>query len=270
MPELPEVETSRRGISPHISGKRLQKLIIRQAKLRWPVPDNLPALIEGKTLQNIQRRGKYLLLDFETGFVIIHLGMSGSLRMTETTAVATKHDHLDWVFADDVVLRYNDPRKFGTVLWSSDALNHPLLAKLGPEPLSHDLTADWLFNKAGKRRIPVKTLIMDSHIVVGVGNIYANESLFLAGIHPSKPAGEVDYNAFARLVICIQNVLDKSITQGGTTLRDYVNPQGKPGYFHQTLNVYSRRGEPCPICSTPIEHIRIAQRATYFCPECQS
>ena len=270
MPELPEVETSRLGISPHIVGKTLVSLIVRQAKLRWPVPEDLDRLITGLSLKAISRRGKYLLLDFGTGYLIIHLGMSGSLRITSQDNTANKHDHIDWIFADGTVLRYNDPRKFGAVLWTTQPEQHLLLSKLGPEPLSESLNATYLFKMASKRRIPIKAFIMDSHVVVGVGNIYASESLFWAGIHPTRSAGDISLADFEKLVTSIQKVLSQAIEQGGTTLRDYVNPQGKPGYFQQTLQVYGRRNASCRQCSTPIEHITIGQRASYFCPRCQS
>ena len=269
MPELPEVETSRRGISPHIVGKTLQSLIVRQSRLRWPVPENLHQLISGQSLTAISRRGKYLLLDFGLGYLIIHLGMSGSLRICSQEIPPNKHDHIDWIFADGTVLRYNDPRKFGAVLWTLQPENHALLSKLGPEPLSENLNAHHLFSAASQRRIPIKAFIMDSHIVVGVGNIYASESLFWAGIHPERSAGKITDEEFQKLVKSIQKVLSSAIEQGGTTLRDYVNPEGKPGYFQQTLQVYGRRGEPCRECSTPIEHVKIGQRASYFCPRCQ-
>lgn len=270
MPELPEVETSRRGISPHIVGKSLESLIVRQAKLRWPVPADLNRLLTGQSLGAISRRGKYLLLDFGKGYLIIHLGMSGSLRITSQDNTANKHDHIDWVFTDGTVLRYNDPRKFGAVLWTTQPEQHMLLSKLGPEPLSDNLNATYLFKAASQRRIPIKSFIMDSHIVVGVGNIYASESLFWAGIHPTRSVGEVSLSSFEKLVASIQKVLSSAIEQGGTTLRDYVNPEGKPGYFQQTLQVYGRRNEACRHCATPIEHIKIGQRASYFCPRCQS
>ena len=270
MPELPEVETSRRGISPHIIGKQVEQVVVRQARLRWPVPDNLATELLGQTLLTVQRRGKYLLLEFAHGYVLIHLGMSGSLRITSLSEPPGKHDHIDWLLSDGTVLRYNDPRKFGAVLWTTTPLQHPLLIALGPEPLSAAFTGDYLYQKSRQRRIPVKSFIMDSHIVVGVGNIYANESLFKAGIHPLREAGSLSHANYACLANSIVEVLDSAITQGGTTLRDYVNPQGKPGYFQQTLNVYGRRGEPCRICSTLIEPLKIAQRASYFCPRCQS
>lgn len=270
MPELPEVETSRRGISPHIVGKTLEALIVRQAKLRWPVPQDLEQQIIGLRLNATSRRGKYLLLDFGAGTLIIHLGMSGSLRISSQNNSPQKHDHIDWVFSDGTVLRYNDPRKFGAVLWTTQPEHHPLLSTLGPEPLSENLNAVYLFKMASQRRIPIKSFIMDSHVVVGVGNIYASESLYWAGIHPTRSAGEVNLAEFEKLVTSIQKVLSHAIEQGGTTLRDYVNPDGKPGYFQQTLQVYGRRDEACRHCSTSIQHLKIGQRASYFCPRCQN
>jgi len=269
MPELPEVETSRRGISPHIVGKVFKNVIVRQPKLRWPVPDNLPALLIGQTLQNVERRGKYLLLNCANGSLLLHLGMSGNLRITNPKVAVGKHDHLDLVFADETVLRLNDPRKFGAALWTEQPSHHPLLAVLGPEPLSADFSAEYLQQRAGSRRLPIKSLIMDSHIVVGVGNIYASESLFLAGLHPERPAGEIDLISYQRLVTAIKTVLQKAIEQGGTTLRDFTNAEGKPGYFKQALRVYGRRDQACIDCGEPIQHLKIGQRASYFCPVCQ-
>ena len=270
MPELPEVETSRRGISPHIVGKRLKGLIIRQTRLRWPIPENLATLLTEQTLTGIQRRGKYLLLAFGQGHVLLHLGMSGSLRIASLADAPGKHDHIDWLFADGTVLRYNDPRKFGAVLWTTCPEQHPLLVDLGPEPLTAAFNGDHLFQRSRKQRIPIKSFIMDNHIVVGVGNIYANESLFKTGLHPNREAASIDASTYTQLADNIRQVLDSAITQGGTTLRDYVNPQGKPGYFQQTLNVYGRRGQPCRCCGALIEQIKIGQRASYFCPHCQS
>lgn len=269
MPELPEVETSRRGISPHIVGKSLTRLLVRQAKLRWPVPDNLEQRLAGKILLDVSRRGKYLLLNFDDDYLLVHLGMSGSLRITSPAELPGKHDHVDWVFNDDTVLRFNDPRKFGAVLSTTKPAEHPLLAVLGPEPLSADFSATYLQQRSQNRRVPIKSLIMDSHIVVGVGNIYASESLFGAGIHPLRSAGDITLTECQRLVDSIQSVLSKSIQQGGTTLRDFTNAEGKPGYFQQTLQVYGRRNQPCRLCATPIEHLKIGQRASYFCPVCQ-
>jgi formamidopyrimidine-DNA glycosylase len=269
MPELPEVETSRRGISPHIVGKVFKNVIVRQPKLRWPVPDNLADLLIGQNLKSVERRGKYLLLNCANGSLLLHLGMSGNLRITNPEVAIGKHDHLDLVFADDTVLRLNDPRKFGAALWAEQPNQHPLLAVLGPEPLSADFSGEYLQQRAGSRRLPIKSLIMDSHIVVGVGNIYASESLFLAGLHPERPAGEIDLIGYQRLATAIKTVLQKAIEQGGTTLRDFTNAEGKPGYFQQALRVYGRRDQACIDCGEPIQHLKIGQRASYFCPVCQ-
>ncbi len=270
MPELPEVETSRRGISPHIVGKRFEAVTVRQSRLRWPVPQHLSSILTGLTLDAVERRGKYLLLSTVKGTLILHLGMSGNLRITDAQQTVRKHDHVDFVFADGTVLRFNDPRKFGAVLWTeAPALDHPLLASLGPEPLSEHFDAAYLLRRASKRRIPLKTLIMDSHVVVGVGNIYANEALFMAGLQPLKPAGDINTDDSQRLTDAIKTVLRRAIDQGGTTLRDFTDAQGKPGYFQQQLAVYGRAGQPCPSCAEPIEHLKIAQRASYYCPFCQ-
>ncbi len=271
MPELPEVETTCRGIAPHIVGKRIVAVTIRQPQLRWPIPMRLPELLEGMNFNTITRRAKYLLLQTGTGTLIIHLGMSGSLRIVNREQQTSKHDHLDIVFNDGRALRFNDPRRFGAVLWTSSPVNeHFLLHRLGPEPLTEDFNGDYLYAAARGRKTTVKALIMDSHIVVGVGNIYASESLFMAGILPSRQAGRISLRRYQSLVGSIKNVLQRSIDQGGTTLRDFVNEQGKPGYFQQSLSVYGRAGEPCRHCLSPIKQIKIAQRATYFCRNCQS
>lgn len=270
MPELPEVETSKRGISPHILGKQFKQIIIRQPQLRWPVPTEISQILPELTLNSVERRGKYLLLSTSKGTLILHLGMSGNLRITQPEQEAGKHDHVDFIFADNTVLRLTDPRKFGAVLWTEQTVNqHPLLSSLGPEPLSTEFTASYLQQRASNRRIPIKSLIMDSHIVVGVGNIYASESLFLAGIQPTRAAGEVNLDEFIRLTEAIKSVLQQAIVQGGTTLRDFTNAQGKPGYFKQALRVYGRQGQPCINCQRPIEHLKLAQRASYFCSHCQ-
>lgn len=270
MPELPEVETSRRGITPHILGKIFKHIIIRQSQLRWPVPHSLTTCLPGLCLENIERRGKYLLLTTKAGTLILHLGMSGNLRITHPDQALLKHDHVDFVFADDTVLRFNDQRRFGAVLWTTDSINlHPLLADLGPEPLSEDFNAEYLLGRCQNRRTPIKSLIMDSHVVVGVGNIYASESLFMAGLHPTRSAGEVDLAACQRLCDAIKTVLQWAIDQGGTTLRNFINAQGKPGYFQQSLSVYGRDGQACLNCAEPIQQLKIGQRASYYCNNCQ-
>lgn len=270
MPELPEVETSRRGIAPHIEGKVFKAAIIRQTRLRWPVPGSLTTMLPGLKLDSVERRGKYLLLKTCRGTLILHLGMSGNLRITTAQQAPGKHDHIDFIFEDDTMLRLNDPRKFGAVLWCDDeAFNHPLLAKLGPEPLSEAFDGDYLLQRAAKRSLPVKSLLMDSHIVVGVGNIYASESLFMAGILPTRPAGEISLNEYRHLAEAVKTVLQQAIDQGGTTLRDFTDAQGKPGYFRQSLRVYGRSDQPCHACAEPIQHIKIGQRASYYCTVCQ-
>ncbi len=271
MPELPEVETSRRGIAPHIEGKRFKQVLIRQPQLRWPIPADLARILPESVLFSVERRAKYLLLKTAKGTLILHLGMSGNLRITNPDQALLKHDHVDFIFEDDTVLRFNDPRKFGAVLWTSDpAEQHPLLAGLGPEPLFDTFNADYLLQRTINRRMPIKSLIMDGRVVVGVGNIYANESLFMAGIQPLRPAGDMAAEDCQRLVTAIKSALRRAIDMGGTTLRDFVNAEGKPGYFQQTLSVYGRGGEPCRICDQPIQQLKIAQRASFYCNTCQS
>lgn len=269
MPELPEVETTLRGIAPHTLQRKVAQVIIRQARLRWPIPAELPALIEQQTLQNIHRRGKYLLFEFAHGHALIHLGMSGSLRIVAADAPPNAHDHFDWVFGD-IALRYHDPRRFGCLLWvDGEPQQHKLLAKLGPEPLTDAFSADYLFQRSRKRTQAVKQFIMDSHLVVGVGNIYANESLFMARIKPIRKAGTLTRKNCEDLVSDIKFVLARSIEQGGTTLRDFVGGDGKPGYFKQQLLVYGRGGQACTECGKPLKEIRMMDRTTVYCVACQ-
>lgn len=269
MPELPEVETTRRGIAPHIQGRRLNGAVVRQPKLRYEVPAELDRYIEGRIVEAVERRGKYLLLRFDRGGLLIHLGMSGSLRLVPADSPPRTHDHLDILF-EGRCLRFHDPRRFGLVLWSDgDPADHPLLARLGPEPLSDGFSVDYLQGIAAHRRIAVKSLIMDSHIVVGVGNIYANEALFVAGIHPLRRSDRIAAPRYGALVDAIRAVLSRALEEGGTTLRDFVREDGEPGYFAQQLKVYGRTGEPCPACGAPIAHRIVAQRSTYYCPRCQ-
>ena len=269
MPELPEVETTRRGIMPHIQGKRLTGVIVREPRLRWPVTDHLQQILQNRQLQSVGRRGKYLLLAFEHGTLIIHLGMSGSLRVLPAITEPEKHDHLDLVFRKQC-LRYHDPRRFGAVLWTAtDIRQHELLRHLGPEPLSPDFDGDCLYQVASKRRIPVKNLIMDGRVVVGVGNIYANESLFMAGIRPDRACNRISRERYTRLAECIKQVLSAAIAQGGTTLQDFQQADGKPGYFAQELQVYGRAGKACMICDRDIREKTIGQRSSYYCVHCQ-
>jgi formamidopyrimidine-DNA glycosylase len=270
MPELPEVETTRRGIEPHCKGHTLTELVVRQPKLRWPVPVETLKRLEGKVLHSVERRGKYLLMNFDDGAMVAHLGMSGSMRvLTEGAGPAAKHDHIDWVFDNGVVVRYTDPRRFGSLLWQPRGETIKLIETLGPEPLSDEFDAAYLHAQCKGRSIAIKQRIMDSHVVVGVGNIYANESLFFAGIDPRKPAGKVSKAKITLLVEHIKGVLARAIEQGGTTLKDFVNSDGKPGYFAQSLSVYGRGGESCHVCQSVLKEIRMGQRTTVYCPKCQ-
>ena len=270
MPELPEVETTRRGIAPFIEGQIVQQVIVREGRLRWPVPETLATVLTGLRIQAISRRAKYLLFATETGTLLVHLGMSGSLRIVTSNEFAGKHDHIDLVFADDSVLRFNDPRRFGAMLWTSASIaEHPLLVDLGPEPLSADFTGELLYTRSRNRKVPVKSFIMDSHVVVGVGNIYANEALFSAGILPMRHAGKISLARYEILAECIRAVLQNAIQQGGTTLRNFVNASGKPGYFKQQLKVYGRAGEACVSCQQPLVEVRLNNRSTVYCPGCQ-
>ena len=270
MPELPEVETTRRGIETHIENNKVSKVILRRKTLRWPITPALSKDLPGETIQSVSRRGKYLLLATQKGCLLIHLGMSGSLRIVESSRAAAKHDHVDVVFANNKVLRYTDPRRFGCILWETEPIEaHPLLASLGPEPLEDNFHTDYLFKKSRRRNIAVKTFIMDSKVVVGVGNIYANESLFLAGISPKRSAGKISKPRYEKLVECIQQVLQQAIDVGGTTLKDFTGSDGEPGYFAQSLHVYGRRGEPCHGCNGTLKEIRQGQRSTVYCPQCQ-
>lgn len=269
MPELPEVETTRCGIAPHIEGKAVTATVIRQSQLRWPIPAELPDLLARRKLLKIDRRGKYLLLNFSHGTLLLHLGMSGSLRIVDPASVPQAHDHLDLVFGR-TALRLTDPRRFGACLWTSDSpAEHPLIRHLGPEPLTEAFFADYLYQRTRHRKQAIKTFIMDSKVVVGVGNIYANEALFMAGIRPTRAAGTVSRPACERLTTHIKDVLARAIAQGGTTLKDFVGGDGKPGYFKQELHVYGRGGEACSRCHKPLREIRLGQRATVYCTACQ-
>lgn len=270
MPELPEVETSRRGIDPYVCGKIVAETCIRQPMLRWPVPEQIINGLAGQTITHTGRRGKYLLLFTAQGCVIIHLGMSGSVRIVDSSQPAGKHDHADIVMADGVILRYHDPRRFGCLLWSDLPVEqHALLRSLGPEPLTDDFTGRYLFKRSRGRKVPVKSFVMDSHVVVGVGNIYANEALFMAGIRPQTQAGTISARRYTRLAECIRQVISHAISVGGTTLRDFVGGDGKPGYFQQSLLVYGRAGEPCKNCAGILTEIRQSQRSSVYCPRCQ-
>ncbi|MDH5544259.1 MAG: bifunctional DNA-formamidopyrimidine glycosylase/DNA-(apurinic or apyrimidinic site) lyase [Gammaproteobacteria bacterium] len=271
MPELPEVETTVRGIAPHISNQRISDVVVRQTKLRYPVPDILHTTLRRQILTSVSRRAKYLLLHFENGTMIIHLGMSGSLRILTSDQGPGKHDHVDLIFENGKILRYRDPRRFGMIDWTDQSPeSYHLLSKLGPEPFDVDFNGGYLFQLSRKRSIPVKQLVMDNHVVVGVGNIYASESLFLSGIRPGRRANRVTQTEFDTLARNIVQVLQQAITQGGTTLKDFTNSDGRPGYFAQSLNVYGRAGEPCTTCGSEIKSKTIAQRNSFYCPRCQT
>lgn len=271
MPELPEVETTLRGIAPHIKGKSIAHTEIRQPKLRWQIPPTLPETLQGQIVRACTRRAKYLLIQFDTGVLMIHLGMSGSLRIWRDGAPECgKHDHVDFVFDDGTVLRYHDPRRFGAILWLSGAAeHHDLLKNLGVEPLSNEFTAEYLFKQLHGKSRAIKLMLMDNAVVVGVGNIYANESLFQAALLPQRAAKTLDLADCERLVVAIQRVLQRAIETGGSTLRDFVDSEGNSGYFQQEYCVYGRDGEPCRTCGGLVEKITLGQRSTFYCERCQ-
>jgi formamidopyrimidine-DNA glycosylase len=269
MPELPEVETTRRGIAPHVVGRRIDAVHLYDRRLRWPVPARLPDWVRGRTIDALERRSKYLLFRLATGSLLVHLGMTGSLRLFSVPPPRGTHDHVDVALDDGSVLRYHDPRRFGAMLWVPAGTLHPLLAALGPEPFDPALDAAALHRATRGRSAPIKAALMDNRLVVGVGNIYANESLFRAGIRPTTPAGRISRPRFARLLDAVRATLTEAIAKGGSTLRDYVDARGEPGYFQLDYFVYGRAGEPCKLCRTSIRSLRIGQRATYYCPRCQ-
>ncbi len=271
MPELPEVETTRLGLLPFVRGRQIAKVTVRDDRLRWPVPASFSRRLKGRTVIDVLRRGKYLLWDCESGYILSHLGMSGSLQVINATDAHGKHDHLDFVLDNGHAIRYTDPRRFGAMLWISGRdMCHPLLDKLGPEPLAPEFNVDYLVGAARARSVSIKEFVMNSHVVVGVGNIYASESLFLAGIHPKRVAGRISRARLAKLVDAIKRTLSAAILAGGSSLRDYVQANGELGYFQVNANVYDREGLPCRVCSSPIRAIRQGQRSTYFCPVCQT
>ena len=270
MPELPEVETIRRGLALHVVGQRIARVIVRDRRLRWPVPAGMEKRLTGCLIQGISRRGKYLLIDCTSGCLLWHLGMSGSLRIVLPNTPAGKHDHVDIVLASGATVRFTDPRRFGALLWAgSEPETHTLLAGLGPEPLEADFTGQWLYNATRGGRVALKLWLMDARRVAGIGNIYANEALFRAGIRPTRAAGRIARESCLRLVAAIQEILQRAIEAGGSTLRDFVGADGQPGHFQQEYFVYGRGGEPCRVCRTPIRLIRQSGRASYYCPICQ-
>ncbi len=269
MPELPEVEVCRLGISPHIVNNKVTQVIVRNRKLRWPISNEVQKII-GQSVIKVDRRAKYLLLRFDTGTLLLHLGMSGTIRVIDKITPVAKHDHFELVFVNGTVLRLNDPRRFGAVLWLDKHHDEQgLLSKLGLEPLSEDFCHDYLLSKAKNRKVPIKTFLMNNHIVVGVGNIYANEALFLAGILPTVKVGTISKKRFNRLTDIIKLVLSAAIEQGGTTLKDFTQADGKPGYFAQSLLVYGRAGQACLTCKSTLLEIRQSNRSSVYCPSCQ-
>ena len=270
MPELPEVETSRRGIEPHIVDATISRVIIRERRLRWPVAPAVDRNLPGEVVSSVGRRAKYLLINTDSGSAILHLGMSGSVCIVERDTPAGVHDHVDIEFESGQTLRFRDPRRFGSLHWSEDPLSHPLLSNLGPEPLGDEFDGNYLWQKSRHRKVSVKQFIMNANIVVGVGNIYASESLFTAGINPRRAAGRIARQRYDILADAIKDVLSKAIAAGGTTLRDFYGGSGEAGYFQQQLEAYGREDEPCRRCNTPITAIVQGQRSTYYCKSCQT
>ena len=270
MPELPEVETTLRGLEPHLVGQRIGGVAVRHPQLRWPIPENLPKLLCGQTIHSIRRRAKYLLIECGSGTLILHLGMSGNLRILSAGTEVGKHDHFDLLLASGLLMRLRDPRRFGAVLWyEGDPAQHPLLAHLGVEPLEKEFDAAYLYCATRKRSAAIKLVIMDNHVVVGVGNIYTNEALFRAGIRPQLAADKLSKPRCARLVQAIRETLMEAIALGGSSLRDFVNSDGNPGYFQQHYWVYGRAGEPCRACGASIRQIKQGQRSSFYCTGCQ-
>jgi len=269
MPELPEVETTRRGLAPHLKSRSVAGVTLRRPDLRWPIPPEIQRLLPGEKIRGIRRRAKYLLLDTDPGSALLHLGMSGSLRVLPGTTPVAAHDHVDIALDNGKVLRFNDPRRFGCLLWQPEGETHELLQGLGPEPLSEEFDGDYLFELSRGRKAPIKTFLMDQGIVVGVGNIYAAEALFEAGISPLRAAGKVSRERYEALAVAVKRILAYAIERGGTTLRDFISPDGLPGYFELELAAYGRGGEPCPRCGKPMKEAAIGQRTTVWCTRCQ-
>ncbi|MEP6897225.1 MAG: bifunctional DNA-formamidopyrimidine glycosylase/DNA-(apurinic or apyrimidinic site) lyase [Rhodanobacter sp.] len=274
MPELPEVETTRRGIEPHLVGRRIARVTLRRPDLRWPIPPEVSRLLPGQRIDAVERRAKYLLLHTEIGSALLHLGMSGVLRVLPPDAPVGKHDHVDIALEPAGataarVLRFTDPRRFGCLLWQPPGETHELLANLGPEPLTDAFDGDLLWHRSRGRKAAVKLFLMDNAVVVGVGNIYASEALFAAGIDPRRPAGSISRARYATLAAEVKRILAWAIERGGTTLRDFLNPDGLPGYFFRELNAYGRAGESCHVCGALIRQVVLGQRSTFWCPRCQ-
>ena len=269
MPELPEVESTRLGLAPQIEGRLITGVHLRRPDLRWPIPEEITKLMPGQRVISLRRRAKYLLLDLATGSAVLHLGMSGCLRVVPADLTPGRHDHVDLALDSGLVVRFTDPRRFGCLLWQSEGETHALLRDLGPEPLSPEFTGNYLFERSRRRAASIKSFLMDQCIVVGVGNIYAVEVLFRAGIAPGRAAGRISTDRYSRLVQAIKEILTQAIHSGGTTLRDFLHPDGMPGYFKQELFVYGREGLPCHTCNRPLSGSRMGNRATVWCSSCQ-
>jgi formamidopyrimidine-DNA glycosylase len=269
VPELPEVETSRRGIAPWVEQQEIRDVIVRDRRLRWPVPADIDKCLPGQQIRSVGRRAKYLLLGTDAGTAMLHLGMSGSVRIIDQDEPAGKHDHVDIRLGSGKALRFRDPRRFGSLLWAENPHEHALLRDLGPEPLSAAFDGEYLWHASRGRKVAIKPFIMTSTVVVGVGNIYASEALFRAGIHPKRRAGRVARKRMDGLAAAIRSVLQRAIDAGGTTLRDFHGGDGEPGYFKQQLDVYDREGRPCRSCGTPVTCVVLGQRSTYYCKHCQ-
>ncbi len=270
MPELPEVETIRRGLAPLVTGRRITRATVRHRGLRWPVARDFERQVEGRTIVQVDRRGKYLLIHCDGGALIVHLGMSGSLCVVPSGRAPDKHDHLDLALDDGRALRFHDARRFGSVHWvEHDPLDHPLLADLGPEPLAPGFDGDRLYAETRRRSAAIKQVLMDSHVLAGIGNIYASEALYRAGIHPARSANRVSRARYRRLAEAIHATLELALAAGGSTLRDFVDAHGAAGCFQQQYGVYARAGEPCRQCGSKVRLLRQGQRSTFYCPRCQ-
>jgi formamidopyrimidine-DNA glycosylase len=271
MPELPEVETTLRGIKPSILNQEVIDITLRHTKLRWPIPHDLKSHLLGQVVKQVSRRAKYLLFTFETGTLILHLGMSGRLVIVKASVPAKVHDHVDITFANHTTLRFNDARRFGALLFTTaPPEQHPLLAKLGPEPLTTAFNGKYLWERARGKKVALKSYIMNGHIVAGVGNIYATEALFQAGLRPQKAAGKVSREQYDKLAQAIKTILHQAIKKGGTTLKDFMKPSGSPGYFSIDLQIYGKNGKPCPCCHTSLKAVQLGQRTSVYCPSCQA
>ena len=270
MPELPEVETTRRGLNPHMAGKRIDRVVVRNRRLRWPITRTLETQASGATIKQLERRGKYLLVECSSGWMIVHLGMSGRLRVVPGDTPPGKHDHFDIVMSSGMLVRFTDPRRFGALLWSREhPSNHRLIRSLAPEPLEETFDAQWLHARTRGRSSPIKLVLMNNEIVTGVGNIYANEALFRAGINPRTKAARLSMRRCGLLVAAVKETLKDAINAGGSSLRDFIGADGKPGYFQQQYAVYGRQGEPCVRCGSTVRGIRLGQRSTFYCTRCQ-